>query len=128
MSTRIRIGGDAMKVVYPKEDRMGGILSGNYHTKCGKSHRTIAAAAKCCWPKHVWVQGDGPYATVSYCVQNRSRYAGYASVMLHQTEADALKAMEGIDAGGCGGVCTRMHEVFVLRLADEGLYRHQAHP
>jgi hypothetical protein len=89
---------------------------------------TIAAVARCCWPKTVWVQGDGPFATVSRCVSARPRYAGYVSVQLHQTEADARDALDVIGRSGCGGVCSRDHEIYVLRLAADGLYRNDAHP
>ena len=80
MSSTFALTSDAMTVRYPKSategDRMVGILSGgNFHVRCGKRHRTIGVVARCCWPKTVWVQGDGPYATVSRCVAARPRYA-----------------------------------------------------
>jgi hypothetical protein len=85
---------------------------------CSARHRTYQAMAKCLWPRAVWVEGEGPYATVSYC-QSPSYRGNSTSVMLHKTEAAAGKAMAAIDRFGCGGGCTENHRLLELVLPEK---------
>jgi hypothetical protein len=68
----------------------------------------------------VWITGDGPYATVSYCRGNIRPRDPFISVMLHETEEAARKAMETIDRLGCGGGCDEYHRLYMLT-DNEGL-------
>lgn len=58
------------------------------------------------WPDAVWIFGSGPYASVAHC--------NVTSVMLYATEERAQAAKRRIDGGGCGGHCTRQHEIVRL--------------
>jgi hypothetical protein len=89
-------------------------LRGMYHASCGKRHRSIYAVANCVWPNNFWVNGDGPYATVSYCGRPEKTWRWHVSVMLHHDEATARKALERIDRLGCGGHCHRDHQLYML--------------
>jgi hypothetical protein len=77
------------------------------------------AVAERLWPKHAWITGDGPYATISLC-DNYDPPPDYptTTVMLHATEQDARKALEAIDRRACGGGCTRDH--WLLALTETG--------
>jgi hypothetical protein len=60
--------------------------------------------AQCVWERPIWVTGEGPYASVSYC-QTPSYPERTITVMLHADEAAARRALEAIDSGACGGGC-----------------------
>jgi hypothetical protein len=34
---------------------------------CSRRHRSYRAFARCSWPDLYWLEGTGPYASVSYC-------------------------------------------------------------
>lgn len=75
-----------------------------------RSHRTWAAIGRCIWPRAIWVQGSGAWASVAYCRAT--------TVMLHETESDARQSLQVIDRFGCSGRCTRRHQLVRLALAD----------
>ncbi len=77
---------------------------------CESRHRTFRTLAKCIWPEARWVLGDGPYATAAYCHGT--------TVMLHPTSEQAESALTAIRSFGCGGGCTRRHDLVVLVLPD----------
>ena len=68
---------------------------------------TYTAEARKRWPKVVWIDGDGRYATVSGC-------SGSISVYLHPTIEEADFAKENIDELGCCCGCTRDHRIVDL--------------
>ncbi|GAA2855491.1 hypothetical protein GCM10010472_10980 [Pseudonocardia halophobica] len=76
---------------------------------CGSHHRSPRTFAKCVWKRAHWVNGSGPFATVSYCRG--------VTVMLHATETSATEALNGIGAYGCGGACCRRHDLVRLEVA-----------
>jgi hypothetical protein len=82
--------------------------------RCDSNHRTYNRFASCVWRKAVWVTGEGPFATVSYCVQWRPGYADSMTVMLHKTETAARHTLDFIDRTACGGGCSRAHELVRL--------------
>lgn len=83
--------------------------------RCERRHHSYAAMAKCIWKKAAWVKGDGKYASVSYCTKNRSGWMwAEATVMLFTSLGEAETAKDWIDHGGCGGACTRRHELIEL--------------
>lgn len=84
---------------------------------CSAKHRTYRTLARCCWPGHVWIVGEGPFATVSYC-QNRGVRYRTITVMLHPTEVQAREALAQIDTGGCGGGCVGNHALVRLVLPE----------
>jgi hypothetical protein len=55
----------------------------------------------------VWIDGDGRYASVSYC-RNRT------TVALSATPDGATEAKALIDRIGCGGFCSRRHIIVDL--------------
>lgn len=65
--------------------------------------------AACIWRRAVWVDGEGPYATVAYCGQQ-------TSVMLHRTLAAARAALDLISPLGCGSRCAGDHDLVELVL------------
>lgn len=74
---------------------------------CAGTHRTYAALAKCMFPQAAWVQGEGSYACLARSNNNMT-------VLLCGTQDDANKRKADIDRGGCGGFCTRQHELVLL--------------
>ncbi|MGH2651381.1 MAG: hypothetical protein ACRDHS_03035 [Actinomycetota bacterium] len=83
---------------------------------CDRRHRSFLTFAKCVWPRALWILGDGPFASVSWCGARPGlpRYRSGASVKLWETIEDAHKAKAQIDYTGCGGLCVRRHEVIQL--------------
>ena len=82
--------------------------------KCSASHRLYARMAKCIWPGAHWIQGEGPYVSISYCASGP--YSRAITVQLFDTLQAAQAAKAGIDAGGCGGRCSRKHDIVYLKL------------
>ncbi|MDZ8202087.1 hypothetical protein RZO50_11220 [Microbacterium sp. SSW1-59] len=76
--------------------------------KCSQNHREYHAWIKCKIGARrvLWVQGSGPYATISWCGA-----ANDVSVTLHGNAADALAALKQINRLGCCGRCTGNHQV-----------------
>jgi hypothetical protein len=60
--------------------------------------------ARCVWHNAIRVDGEGPYASLSYC-QTPSYPGPTTTVMLHADEAAARAALEAIDSVACGGGC-----------------------
>ena len=79
---------------------------------CERNHRTMAAVAKCLWPRAVWVHGEGEYACLAWCGSG-PRPGPALTVELFTTAAAAEGAKAAIDHGGCGGRCEgeRRHEL-----------------
>ena len=57
--------------------------------------------------KAAWIGGDGPYALLAWCKT--------LTVTLHQTMEEAEKSKASIDQIGCGGACSRRHEIVDVR-------------
>ena len=107
---------------------------------CTTKHRSYAAIAKCLWPRHHWVAGEGGYATLSCTLGDQGRtgrnwgHPATLSVMLHETYEDALRAVTGINRSGCGGGCLtwrspsghrhRLIDITALRRAGPRKRRH----
>jgi hypothetical protein len=64
---------------------------------CKRRHRSYRTLANCMWPRAVWVNGDGPYATLARC--------RVLTVALHASLDAAHAAKRAIDQWGCGGRC-----------------------
>lgn len=73
---------------------------------CTRRHRTYRTLATCMLPTAAWIVGEGPFAVIAWC--------GTPTVSLHRDESDARQAFDFIDAHGCGGRCTRHHEIVRL--------------
>src|SRR5262249_40582396 len=70
---------------------------------CQARHRSWRPIAAHRWPRHEWIYGDGPWASVSLCPGGgRGRDV---TVQLYTTREAAEKAKEMIDASACGGRC-----------------------
>ena len=52
----------------------------------------------------VWVQGNGPYAVLSYC-------DGTITISRWAKVEDAIGAKRTIDGSGCGGGCVKVHVI-----------------
>lgn len=67
--------------------------------RCPRQHRSYRALAKCLWPKAIWIEGEGPHASVTWC--------GGITVQLHETACDLWSCL----AAGqfCGARCKGIH-------------------
>lgn len=77
---------------------------------CERQHRSTRTFMQCAIRNAVWVTGEGRYATISWCSGPSYRHHG-PSVMLHETLDQAQKAVAFIDRFGCGGGCSKQHEI-----------------
>jgi hypothetical protein len=68
------------------------------------------------WPWATWIEGEGAFASVSYC---RGRWK--TTVLLCPTQREAELKKAAIDGQGCGGRCVRLHRVEELLLPIEDL-------
>ena len=82
---------------------------------CAVNHRSYRAMARCCWPHHASIEGEGPFASVSYC-QSPSVPYRTITVLLHHKEDAARKALAEIDDSACGGGCIGNHALVRLTL------------
>ena len=73
--------------------------------------RTGQEEARKRWPKAEWICGRGRYALLAHC--------WVLTVSLHETRAAAEKQKEWIDKGGCGGCCSKRHEIVELNLGTK---------
>jgi hypothetical protein len=78
--------------------------------KCGKQHKKLSAVARCLWRRAAWIEGDGPFAVLAHCRA--------LTVMRHPDEGAARASQRQIDKTGCGGLCSRRHEIVEIRLPD----------
>lgn len=63
------------------------------------------------WGKKAeWIQGDGQFALLAWC--------RVLTVTLWPTIAEAEENKKFIDEMGCGGGCTRNHEIIDLSIAS----------
>lgn len=76
--------------------------------RCDRKHRKYNAMAKCIWPRAEWIVGEGPFASVAYC--------RVTTVELFADEDRAAAAKRMIDSTGCGGMCSKRHEIIELAL------------
>lgn len=76
--------------------------------RCERKHRNYLTLAKCMFPRAVWIHGTGPIALVAWCRQ--------PSITLWTDQAEAGKSKAFIDSTGCGGGCSKRHEL--IRLAE----------
>ncbi len=95
-------------------------LSRDVHKTCGRQHLACEEVARCKWSPYLWISGDGPYATVSFCrawIYDRPHdpYEPVTVIHLHATEEEARAALNFIGRIGCGRTCSRNHGIFVLR-------------
>lgn len=76
--------------------------------KCSQTHRKYAAWIKCAigHRRVLWVQGSGPYATISWCGA-----ANDVTVALHGNLATAIAAVRKLNRLGCSGRCTGNHQI-----------------
>lgn len=82
---------------------------------CARKHRTFATLAKCMWNRGtIWVNGEGPYATVSECGKG-GRWP-FRTIMLHGSLEEAQATCRTIDATACGHACHRAHRIIELVL------------
>lgn len=59
------------------------------------------------WGKQAeWITGDGQFALLAWC--------RVLTVSLWPTMAEAGEQKKFIDEGGCGGLCSRKHEIVDL--------------
>lgn len=79
---------------------------------CERNHRTYKAFAKCVWPRAEEVVGEGRLATITRC--GSGGYRSYVVVHLHSDPSRAQAALDLIDETGCGGRCSRNHELVEL--------------
>lgn len=75
---------------------------------CTKKHQSYATLAKCLWPRASFRSGDGPYALISKCRR------GCPTVTMHRDARKATETLRDLNAAGCGGRCTRNHELIEM--------------
>jgi hypothetical protein len=80
-------------------------------TKC-----TYGESARMTWPKAIRIEGNGQYASVSFCAPG-------PTVVLCRTYAAAKALKRQIDDTGCGGQCTGKHAIFEVGLPRMTLER-----
>src|SRR5262249_46320927 len=67
--------------------------------RCGRHHRSWRTAARCRWPKAIWVAGDGPVGLLA-------AWGGELTITLwSKIDAKAEQAKRQIDKFGCGSGC-----------------------
>ena len=60
------------------------------------------------WGKRgAWIDGDGRFAVLAHC--------RVLTVSLWERKEEAARARAGIDHFGCGGACSRNHEIVDLQ-------------
>lgn len=64
------------------------------------------------WPKAVWIDGRGSYASLAHC--------NGTTVNLFETLAEAKQAKHFVDAFGCGRGCHMRHEIVDLEEGRNG--------
>jgi hypothetical protein len=73
---------------------------------CTARHRTFKRFVECAIPRAVWVEGEGPYAVISWC--------NVPAVTLWPTAEKARNVLDSLAM--CGHHCTGNHEVVVIVL------------
>ena len=76
--------------------------------KCGKRHRKHSAVARCIWPRAEWIEGEGPYAVLAHC--------RVLTITLPADKDAAGVSKQLIDQTGCGGRCSKNHEIVEIEL------------
>ena len=86
---------------------------------CGTRHRSWFTAARCRWKGALWISGNPPRHGPCWATVSRCRHPGHrgpqVTVMLHPTLSRAEDALEIIRRIGCGGWCSRDHELIEMR-------------
>lgn len=74
--------------------------------RCPRQHKSYQALAQCLWPRALWIEGEGPHASVTWC--------GGLTVVLAGTPYEAWRWL----AGGqyCGSRCQSVHALLRLSL------------
>jgi hypothetical protein len=103
-------GGTALRVL-----RMA--VSGTPCHECGRRHTRWQIAARCVFPKTIWISGGKDLTTYAYALlaHCHRRKSGGLTVTLWRTLAEAEQRKALIDRFGCGGGCYQDHEIVVLR-------------
>lgn len=79
---------------------------------CERTHRLWSTAAKCVWPRAVWITGEGQFALLAWCGSG-GRHTSLTVTLWEEPEpAEEAKAL--IDRYGCGGGCSERHEIIEL--------------
>src|SRR5882762_8027556 len=73
-------------------------------TKCAPGE-----SARMTWPKAIRIEGNGQYASVSFCAPG-------PTVVLCRSYAEAKALKREIDDTGCGAQCTKKHGIFDVGL------------
>lgn len=75
--------------------------------RCGRTHKSWGAVAKCLWPRtHIW-GANGPFATLAPC--------GSLTIELHPDLLSAQSVMGAIE-GHCGSQCSpRRHQLIQMK-------------
>jgi hypothetical protein len=85
--------------------------------ECGRRHTRWHTAARCLFPKAIWISGGEDLTTFAYALLAHCkpcRYSGLTVTMWRDlAEAEQRKRM--IDNCGCGGGCYSDHEIVLLR-------------
>lgn len=81
---------------------------------CLGTHRRWDTLARCIWPRARWIDGDGEFATVSYCNLgcHVPDYRRGITVELHKTQDGAVKALA--EMAKCGATCNGNHDLIRL--------------
>jgi hypothetical protein len=92
-------------------------LPGTPCHKCGRRHTRGHIAARCPFPKALWISGGKDLTTHAYALLAHCRPYRYSGLTVTRwrdlAEAEQRKRM--IDAFGCGGGCYKHHEIVLLR-------------
>jgi hypothetical protein len=70
---------------------------------------TYGESARMTWPKAIRIEGNGQYASVSFCAPG-------PTVVLCRSYAEAKALKREIDDTGCGAQCTKKHGIFDVGL------------
>ncbi len=96
---------DNDKLFNPEAENLYRPLS---HRRCPVKHQTYNVAARCQWPRHCWVSGEGEWAVLAWC--------RVLSVSLWPSLEDTQSALAEISLpkSVCGGRCHNKHEIVHL--------------
>jgi hypothetical protein len=78
---------------------------------CAAHHRTERTLLKCAIPRVAWVSGHGAFALIAWCRD--------ITITLHPQLEGALKSKTMIDSTGCGGACTKRHDIIQVELTAD---------
>jgi hypothetical protein len=93
-----------------QDDRRGSGQVTRVDHACGVAHRSYMTLARCEWPRHEWITGDGAFALLAWC--------RVLTITLWDTYWSAFRASVPIDprtGTGCGGKCHGAHQIVHIR-------------